>query len=453
MSNVADTEELETQIDTEPRGIDPELLRRVLSDDMFLPTEPRTIEETGLSQTFIEALLCKHMMVSGASSGRTLAEQICLPFGIISSILDALHNRRLISHAGSAPLNDFIYLLTESGFEQTQSFNRQCSYAGPAPVPLAEYIDSVEAQSIAVEAPNRETLMSACEGISVDPKVFTTLGPALNSCGGMFLYGSPGNGKTTLARHVTRCFGQNIWIPHAIIEDGEIVKLYDAQYHINVQQAGEGFLKESFGDPRWVNIVRPTVVIGGELTMENLELKFNHDANISEAPLQLKSNCGCLLIDDFGRQRIAPDDLLNRWIVPLEEHHDFLTLPSGKKIRVPFQQLILFSTNLEPEQLVDEAFLRRIPYKIRMDDPSDEEFQHLFQLYCTKFGCEYRKDVVNYLLDEHYKKCGRAKRRCHARDLLSQIKNYCSYNGLEFEIRPEYFDMAVSSYFAMVLKT
>ena len=164
----------------------------------------------------------------------------------------------------------------------------------------------------------------------------------------------------------------------------------------------------------------------------------------------MKSNCGCLLIDDFGRQRIAPTDLLNRWIVPLESRHDFLTLPSGKKFQVPFEQLVIFSTNLEPEDLVDEAFLRRIPYKIHSTDPTDEEFHQLFRLYCEQFGCEYRKEVVNYLLETHYRSCNRAKRRCHPRDLLSQVRNFCRYNELQMELLPEYFDVVVRSYFAMV---
>lgn len=186
--------------------------------------------------------------------------------------------------------------------------------------------------------------------------------------------------------------------------------------------------------------------------MDNLEIHYNRQSNVSEAPLQMKSNCGCLLLDDFGRQRIAPAELLNRWIVPLEMRHDFLTLASGKKIQVPFDQLIIFSTNLEPEDLVDEAFLRRIPYKIEVHDPSEEEFHYLFRLYCEQAGCEYRKDVVNYLIDTHYHSVNRAMRRCHARDLLFQIRNYCRYHNLTLEIRPEYFDVVVGSYFAMVLK-
>jgi predicted ATPase with chaperone activity len=431
--------------------VDPELLRQILSNDSFLPTEPNSIQETGLSDSFVESLLLKHLNYRGASSGRLLADSVCLPFAIVPPVLESLRSRRLLSHAGSAPLNDYTYLLTESGHEKAQAYIRQCGYAGPAPVPLAEYITSVNAQSISEEAPDRGRLLEACKDISVEPQLFDKLGPALNSCAGMFLYGSPGNGKSTLARHITACFGQHIWVPHAIIESGEIFKFFDSQFHRVVPRAAEGVVRTTL-DRRWVQVERPTVVVGGELTLDNLELRFNQSSNVCEAPLQMKSNCGCLLLDDFGRQRVAPADLLNRWIVPLETQHDFLTLPSGKKIQVPFEQLIIFSTNLEPEDLVDEAFLRRIPYKIHMTDPCDEEFHYLFKMYSGKFGCEYRKDVVNYLLETHYKKAGRRKRRCHARDLLLQIRNYCQYNLLELELLPEYFDKAVDTYFTMVLK-
>jgi predicted ATPase with chaperone activity len=193
------------------------------------------------------------------------------------------------------------------------------------------------------------------------------------------------------------------------------------------------------------------VVVGGELTMDNLELRHDARSNVNEAPLQLKSNCGCLLIDDFGRQRIEPEQLLNRWIVPLEMRHDFLTLPTGKKIQVPFDQLVIFSTNLEPRDLVDEAFLRRIPFKIEIGDPSEEEFHLLFRLYSKSFGCEYRPEVIEDLLRRHYREAGRHLRRCHARDLLLQIRSYCNYARQTMEMRPEYFDRAVKAYFATVL--
>lgn len=433
--------------------VDPELLKQLLSQESFCPSEPSSLQEAGLTDAFCEALLCKHLAIAGASSGRSLAARTGLPIKVVFPMMEALCARRLVTRVGAAPLNDYTYLLSEAGQERAHGSLRQCAYVGPAPVPLSEYVVSVDAQSIADAAPNREQLISACRGISVEPQMFDSIGPALNSCAGMFLYGAPGNGKSTLARRLTACFGQHIWIPYAIIEGGEIIKFYDSQFHKAVGEEDDAVLRSGSVDRRWVKVERPTVVVGGELTLDNLELRHNLDSNISEAPLHMKSNCGCLLLDDFGRQRIAPGDLLNRWIIPLESQHDFLTLPSGKKIQVPFQQLIIFSTNLEPEDLIDEAFLRRIPYKIHMTDPSDEEFHYLFQLYCHKFGCEYRKDVVNYLLDTHYRSCGRAKRRCHARDLLMQIRNYCRYNGVPIELRPEYCDSAVETYFAMVLKS
>lgn len=443
-----------TQVESAPRcEVDPELLGLLLTDDAFRPVEPETLEETGLSETLIESLICKRLAVCGRGSGHEVAKDVCLPFSIVSKILDSLRTRKLVGHASAARFNDFTYMLTEDGVVRSQELLRECAYVGPAPVRLSEYVLSVEAQSIAHETPNRQRLTEACMDISVDPKLFQSLGPAINSGGAMFLYGAPGNGKSTLARRITMCFGQKVWVPHAIIEGGQLIKFYDTQFHKTAEEGGEGLMRSTTVDRRWVQIRRPTVVVGGELTLDNLELRHHVETNICEAPLQMKSNCGCLLIDDFGRQRIAPADLLNRWIVPLEMRHDFLTLPTGKKIQVPFGQIVIFSTNLEPEDLVDEAFLRRIPYKISAEDPTDEEFQYLFRMYCDKFGCEYRKDVVTYLLDTHYRSCGRAKRRCHPRDLLSQVRNYCRYNGMPMELLPEYFDIAVQSYFATVLKT
>ncbi len=257
----------------------------------------------------------------------------------------------------------------------------------------------------------------------------------------------PGNGKSTLARRITVCFGQQIWLPYTLIEDGQIIKLFDAVYHEAVENRQSSLMKVASYDRRWAKVRRPTVVVGGELTMDGLEIRHDPVSNTSEAPLQLKSNCGCLLIDDFGRQRIEPSELLNRWIIPLENRIDYLTLSTGKKIRVPFEQLIIFSTNLEPTDLADEAFLRRIPYKIQINDPNEAEFHHLFELYAVGVGCEYRAEVVDHLLRAHYRPHNLPMRRCHPRDLLGQVRNYCVYNGLPMEMRPEYFDRVVKSYF------
>ncbi len=426
------------------------LLAAVLSDEGFFPAEPRSLEETGLAVSLVESLALKHLMVTGTASGRAIADAVGLPFGILEPLFQSLRARQIMVHTGSAPLNDYFYNLTEQGRERAQAHRDACAYTGAAPVPMADYILSVEAQTIRAEAPKRSRLEKAFADISIDPALFDSLGPAVNSGAGLFLYGAPGNGKSTLARRVTVCFGQQIWLPQTLIEDGQIIKLFDGVYHDVVENRQSSIVKSTAYDRRWVKIRRPTVVVGGELTMDSLEIRHDPVSNTSEAPLQLKSNCGCLLIDDFGRQRIEPVELLNRWIIPLENRQDFLTLSTGKKIKVPFEQLIIFSTNLEPSDLVDEAFLRRIPYKIQIDDPNPEEFHHLFELYATAAGCEYRADVVDHLLEQHYRAHNLPLRRCHPRDLLSQVRNYCVYNNLPLEMRREYFDRVVKSYFTVL---
>ena len=427
------------------------LLASLLSDDNFCPARPASIDETGLGEEFIEQLVLKYLAMLGTSKGRAVAEHLCLPFNIIEPLLADLRCSQLVVHAGAAPFNDYYYSLTTQGRTRATAFLEACSYVGPAPVPLMDYVISVEAQSITSEAPGPERLAEAVRGISVDPALFDSLGPAINSGAGMFLYGAPGNGKSTIAHRITRCFGQGIWIPFALYEEGQVIKFHDTAYHKQVLNDERGITNCGDHDRRWVKICRPTVVVGGELTMDNLELRHDPRSNVNEAPLQMKSNCGCLLIDDFGRQRIEPSQLLNRWIVPLEMRHDFLTLPTGKKLQVPFDQLVIFSTNLEPRDLVDEAFLRRIPFKIEIGDPSEEEFHELFQLNAKAFGCEYRREVVEDLLERHYRPTHRHLRRCHARDLLVQIRSYCTYARRPMEFRADYFDRAVKSFFATIL--
>ena len=426
-----------------------ELLAQILSDETFCPSEPSTLKETGLPVSLIESLVCKKLNLVGMISGRQLADQLCLPFQAMESIYGSLRQRQIIVHGSSAPLNDYNYTLTEAGRERAQTAFKNCAYAGPAPVPLIDYVMSAEAQTIRAESPKRKQLRRAFSDISVDETLFESLGPAINSGAGLFLYGEPGNGKSTLAKRITQCFGQEIWVPYAIYEDGQIIKLFDAAFHEMADKSESGLLTSMGTDPRWVKIKRPTVVVGGEMTMDSLEIRHDEKANVSEAPLQMKSNCGCLLIDDFGRQRIAPSELLNRWIIPLENRYDFLTLASGKKIQVPFEQLIIFSTNLDPEKLADEAFLRRIPYKIEIGDPSTQEFHSLFQIYSKAFQCDYKPTVIDQLIEKHYQG-KRPMRRCHPRDLLQQIRNFCVYNETPMEMRPEYFDRVVQSYFTVV---
>lgn len=429
------------------------LLAAILSDEAFKPAEPATLADAGLSDSLVDSLISKYLLVTGTASGRGIADSLCLPYGVIEPTLNRLRTRQFTAHTGSAPLNDYYFALTDQGRLRSQTFMEACAYVGPAPVPLVEYILSVDAQTIRAEAPKRAQLEAAFHDITVDGSVFDGLGPAVNSGAGLFLYGAPGNGKTTLAERITRCFGQHVWIPRTLIEDGQLIKLFDPAYHEPVESSEQSFMKSADFDRRWIKIRRPTVVAGGELTMDSLEIRHDPRSNVSEAPLQLKSNCGSLLIDDFGRQRMDPAELLNRWIVPLEKRYDFLTLASGKKIQAPFEQLIIFSTNLEPADLVDEAFLRRIPYKINITDPCDQEFHRLFERAAESFGCDYRPDVIDYLLATHYHGVGRRLRRCHPRDLLTQIRNWCAYNDHPLEITAENFDRVVRSYFTVVIES
>lgn len=428
------------------------LLATIMMDDNFRPNDPISLADSGIPHTLIDSLILKRLLVSGQNSGRQLANEICISFNILEELLQHLRVRQMIVHRGAAPLNDYYYSLSEAGQERAQQYMRQCAYVGPAPVTLMDYILSVEAQSIRNERAKAAQLKKAFRDISINESLFDDLGPAINSGAGMFLYGEPGNGKSTIAQRITQCFSQQVWIPHAIYEDGQIIKLFDAAYHhVPNENADSAYGLESF-DRRWVRVRRPTVVVGGELTIDALELRFDPNSKISEAPLQMKSNCGSLLIDDFGRQRIEPRELLNRWIIPLENRIDFLTLSTGKKIQVPFEQLIIFSTNLKPQDLVDEAFLRRIPYKIYMKDPTIEEFHRLFEIYCTKVDIDYNPIAVNYIVEKYFIAQKRRLRRCQPRDILWQVGNFCNYYDLKPELREDYIDRIMSSYLTPVLE-
>jgi predicted ATPase with chaperone activity len=417
----------------------------------FLPTEPTSFGEAQLTESEVESLILKHLLARGDAVGRDIADQVKLPFVLIDELLRAMKNDRLVVHKGSAPMNDYQYELTELGRERGMRYASHCTYFGSAPVALKEYIDSVRAQSLTTQQPTPESLKEAFQGLQLSRRILDRLGPAMNSGRGLFLYGAPGNGKTSIAERVTRAFGKYIWIPRAIGVDGEIIRLFDPVNHEESPlPPGDGLWDHGKIDKRWVRIRRPTIIAGGELTMSALEVVINTSTGISEAPLQLKSNCGTLVIDDFGRQRMSVVDLLNRWIVPLEMRYDFLNLPNGKKIQVPFDQLIIFSTNLEPRELVDEAFLRRIPYKIEVLDPSEEEFRELFKTSAEKMGFEYRQEAVDHLIREHYQKANRPFRFCQPRDILLQVRNYCAYHKRPLELTNEYFDLAAENYFAVM---
>ena len=417
----------------------------------FVPRTPADAAATGLSGDEIERLVLKFLLNVGTASGRAVSEQIKLPFTVVDPIVRRLRKEQLLALNGSGEAGDYRYQITEPGRAAAAKHSAECSYFGSAPVPLGQYLEAMSAQSIAGQVATEADLRAAFSDLLINEAMFERLGPAVNSGRGMFLFGEPGNGKTSIAERITRAFGSTIWIPRAISVDGDIIRLFDPGVHEEVApEAAGGLLNLSGVDPRWVNVTRPTVIAGGELTMQELEVVQNPTTKICEAPLQLKSNCGTLVIDDFGRQTMPVDVLLNRWIVPLEKRYDFLNLPSGKKVKVPFDQLIVFSTNLEPRDLVDGAFLRRIPYKIEVPDPSREEFTKLMGIMCGALKLEYAEGPVEHLVEEHYVKAGRPFRCCQPRDLLMQVRNYCAYKSIPVELTDEAFDFAVANYFSVM---
>lgn len=421
------------------------------SDNPFVPCEPSSFQAAGLTDSEVEALILKFLLARGDATGRAIAEQVKLPFVLVDQLLRQMKLDQLLVHRGSAPMNDYQYQLTELGRERARRYNQHCTYFGAAPVSLSDYVASVKAQSLTNQHPTVEDLESAFGDLLLSRRILDRLGPAVNSGRGLFLYGAPGNGKTSIAERVTAAFGKHIWIPRAIGVDGEIIRLFDPVNHVEAPVEGNGGIFDHRNlDKRWVRIRRPTIVAAGELTMSALEVTINTSTGICEAPLQMKSNCGVLVIDDFGRQRMRIEELLNRWIVPLEKHYDYLALPNGKKIQVPFDQLIVFSTNLEPKDLVDEAFLRRIPYKIEVPDPTEDEFRRLFAVLCAKMGIEYRREPIDHLIEHHYRRLKRPFRFCHPRDLLLQIRNFYAYRNEPPALSNEAIDMACENYFAIM---
>jgi hypothetical protein len=421
-------------------------------DNEFRPRSPESIAETGLTNEEVEKLALKYLQQKGSATGRQVCSQIKLPFALMEPLFKQWKQEQLITYKGSAEVGDYNYAPTDKGRERAMRYLDECSYFGSAPVSLEDYLRAMSAQSIAKQEATEEDLMRAFKDLIFEEPMFERLGPAINSGRGMFLFGEPGNGKTSIAERITSAFGSSIWIPRTLGIDGDIIRLFDPGVHEVVEFENEdgGIFDLSGIDQRWVCIVRPTVVAGGELTMEELEVCQNLQTKICEAPLQLKSNCGTLVIDDFGRQAMPVEVLLNRWIVPLEKRYDFLNLPSGKKVQVPFDQLIIFSTNLEPRDLVDGAFLRRIPYKIEVPDPSEVNFRKLFEIMAPKMGMVHSPQAVDYLIETHYKAVDRPYRACQPRDLLLQVRNYCVYKKQEKRITPEALDFAVGNYFAVM---
>jgi hypothetical protein len=415
------------------------------------PLPPATLEETGLHPDTLAQILLK-TLVAGEASGTALSEKLRLPYSVLDALIQHGRVEKLLEVKGTsgAGTAGYRYALTDLGRERAGQFYDISRYVGPAPVPLSQYNAYVRACMAAKPYLNRDRLATGFTNLVVSKGMFDELGPAVNSGKSLFLHGAPGNGKTVLAEGIGRAYGDEMHMPYAIDVDGQTITMYDPVSHqlaAGVRMAADSVVASEGTDRRWERIVRPVVVVGGELTLEMLDLTFNPIARFYEAPIQMKANGGVFVVDDFGRQRIPARDLLNRWIVPLESRVDYLTLHTGRKFEIPFNVLVVFATNLKPESLADEAFLRRIPYKILAKNPTMDEYCRIFELNCQWRGIKFDPVMVEYLHRKYYQPRKIQMRACHPRDLISQVVDRCRYEDREAVITRDLLDAACASYF------
>ena len=420
--------------------LDEETLHRFVH---HVPAKPADLKETGLPRAMLEELVLKLAFYQTEFTPTEISELIKLPPSLVIELITTLRREGYMQARGgdSYLVSSVHHTLTEGGRTRAHELLGQSSYAGPAPVPITDYIETVWHQTIHSTVADEPVVRNGFKNLVLRHELFNQLGPAINSGRSIFLYGPPGTGKTSVSQGIADLFQDEIFIPHSVYAHGQIIQVF---YPINHDPLEN---EEASWDRRWCRARRPSVTVGGELSLDMLELNLVPLSNYYDAPLQLKANNGLLIIDDLGRQRIATRDLLNRWIIPLETAQEHLTLATGQKITVPFDVLVIFCTNIAPTELVDEAFLRRIRHKIKLDHVSRDEFVEILKINCDRSHIRFEPEVVGYLLEMYYRQQSRPFVAVHARDIVDHIVDYARYRRTEPVLTKETIDVACSTYF------
>jgi predicted ATPase with chaperone activity len=419
----------------------------------WFPRVPASIEDTGLDPLFLVELATKTLYIHGVLRIPDISEYIKLPPKVVEELLDFMRMEKYCEiRRGSGTTASFLFELTDLGRARAVEFLNRSQYIGPAPVTLKSYAEVCDHQSVKNIFITHDKIRQVFQNFVINENLIDRLGPAVNSGKPIFLYGPPGIGKTFLTGHLVRLMEGNIYIPYALSVENHIIKLFDPSNHEPVSSSvcrnePTSILKKEGYDQRWVYSKRPVVLAGGELTMDMLDLQFNPVSKYYEAPLQLKANHGIFIIDDLGRQTVSPVVLMNRWIMPLELHLDFLTLHTGKKFPIPFDIIVVFSTNFQPKDLADEAFLRRIGYKIKMDYIDLEQYEKIFRRVCHQKKIPYDQEIFNYLVNEHHEKKRVKFVACYPRDIIEQVIDLCHYYAISLKLSKEFIDMAWDNYF------